>query len=589
MSLAVKLLHIGQHQITFSKRIVVMNRTACLIYFCLFTISTPALHAATPHTPADILELRQEAERAYKERDAEYALVLFQQLVEQFPDDPEIWFGLSRAYEWSGDLEKAIGAAERVQELGFVSASYLSHRLAQLNALAGHPEAALRWLARALEEGYEDRPLIQSDEAFVALLENPEFVRLAAILPPDVTDRTAGLRFDIDYMVEEAQRMHAGLDRPAFSSRFIQEAETLREAIPALSDAQVLAGLMRLLATLSDGHTGIYGASSDSPLTINGATLPLKFYVFDEDVYIVDGIGPVAELAGSRILKFGDLPAEETLQRMSEYRGLDNQMTWKWMGPQFYLGRMLMLQQVGATDSTGSITLTLQDAAGHVTVQDVDSGDFNFRRKLRPSPAATGEVPLYLTNVDTNYWMKSFPDQHAVYFQFNQVRNDDDLSIEDFAAQLAKRLHTESAKNLIVDVRHNNGGNNSLVRPLIRALVGFENASSENQIYVITGRNTFSAAQNFINRIEQWTNAIFVGEPSSSSPNFVGEETNLLLPYSRIRGSISTRYWQDSDPGDKRAWITPAVPVKPTAAAYFSGEDAALDAIFKIITTDLDQ
>ena len=566
-----------------------MKLTACLIFSYMLIFSESALHAAAEHGSADILELRQEAERAYKERDAEYAQLLFQQLAEQFPDDPEAWFGLSRAYEWSGDLDEAIAAAERVQELGYFSASYLSHRLAQLYALDGQPEAALRWLARALEEGYEDRPQIQSDEAFVSLLQDPEFVRLAAILPSHVTDRTAGLRFDIDYLVEEAQRMHAGLDRPAFSSHFVQEAKALQMAIPELSDAEVLTSVMRLLAILSDGHTGIYGADRDTPLDITQETLPLKFYLFDEVVYIVDGIGPAAEFAGSRVLKFGDLSAEETMQGMSKFRGLDNPMTWKWMAPQFYLGRMLMLQQVGATTSTESVTLTLQDAAGQVSVQKIHSGDFNVRRKLRSSPAATGEVPLYLQNVDIEYWMQSFSDQRAVYFQFNQVRNGEDQSIEDFATQLAERLVKENARNLIIDVRHNNGGNNTLVRPLIRTLVSFESASPGNKIYVITGRNTFSAAQNFINRIEQWTDAIFVGEPSSSSPNFVGEETNLLLPYSRIRGSISTRYWQDSSPGDNRAWITPAVPVNPTAAAYFSGEDTAMDAIFKIITVELDQ
>lgn len=564
-----------------------MNRTACLIFSCALVLSMLALHTAAAKEPADILELRQEAERAYKDRDAENAQLLFLQLADEFPEDPDVWFGLSRAYEWSGELDKAIDAAERVQDLGYFSAAYLSHRLAQLNALAGNPDEALHWLAYALQEGYEDRPSLQSDEAFVNLQQNPEFMRLAAILPPHLSDRTDGLRFDIDYLVEEAQRMHAGLDRPAFSSQFIAAAKTLHDAIPASTDAEVLVGLMRLLASLSDGHSGIYGPDSDTPLDIDLATLPLKFYVFDEGTYIVDGIGAAAELAGSRVLKFGDLSAEDTLQRLSEYRGVDNPMTWQWMGPQFYLGRTLMLQQVGAITSTESVTLTLRDAAGNVSVQKIDSGDFDIRRKLRPSPAAQGEVPLYLTNVDTNYWMQSFPEHRAVYFQFNKVRNGDDQSIEEFAAQLAERLIKEETKNLIIDVRHNNGGNNSLVRPLIRASVAFENAARGNKIYVITGRNTFSAAQNFINRTERWTDAIFVGEPSSSSPNFVGEETNLLLPYSRIRGSISTRFWQDSDPDDQRAWITPAVPVKPTAAAYFSNEDAAMDAIFKIITSEL--
>jgi hypothetical protein len=176
-----------------------------------------------------------------------------------------------------------------------------------------------------------------------------------------------------------------------------------------------------------------------------------------------------------------------------------------------------------------------------------------------------------------------------LYFQFNQVRNTDDESIAEFADQLAALLANEDPSALIVDMRHNNGGNNTLVQPLVKTLITYEQRSESNQIYVITGRNTFSAAQNFINRIEQWTDAVFVGEPSASSPNFVGEETTLLLPYSRVRGSISNRYWQDSQPFDQRPWITPALPVAPTAADYFSGRDAALEAILEVVANNRDR
>ena len=30
---------------------------------------------------------------------------------------------------------------------------------------------------------------------------------------------------------------------------------------------------------------------------------------------------------------------------------------------------------------------------------------------------------------------------------------------------------------------------------------------------------------------------------------------------SRVRGSLSNRYWQDSDPWDDRPWIAPDLPV----------------------------
>jgi tetratricopeptide (TPR) repeat protein len=568
---------------------IVMKRAIYPIVFATLILLSSTAPGESSLTPADYLELREDAERAYRDRDAEAATALYLQLTEEFPGDSEMWFGLSRAYEWSGDLPKAISTAMHVQKLGYASRASLSYRLAQLNAMAGHPNEALRWIDQALAEGYEERPDIQSDEVFAALHDDPEFIRLAAIIPDNGLTRNDGLRFDIDYLVEEAQRMHGSHERQAFSAEFEFAAQNLEKTIPDISDAQFLTGIMQLLAILADGHTGIYGPDSDTPLDISGKMLPLKFYWFDEGVYIVDGIGPMAAYAGQQVLKFGDMSAREALEKLSAYRGLDNPMMWKWMGPQFYLVQLQMLQIIGATPSTEQIQLTLQDADGQVSTKSFDGGDRNMQRKLRPSPAAKGDVPMYLTNIDTEFWMQSLPEQGAVYFQFNQVRNSEEQSIADFAMELGRELAKERVTTLIIDVRHNNGGNNSLVRPLIKTMVGFEQASSENQIYVITGRNTFSAAQNFVNRIEQWTEAMFIGEPSSSRPNFVGEETNLLLPYSRIRGSISTRFWQDSDPGDDRIWITPKVPVPPTAEDYFNGRDAAMEAILELVTQARDR
>lgn len=86
--------------------------------------------------------------------------------------------------------------------------------------------------------------------------------------------------------------------------------------------------------------------------------------------------------------------------------------------------------------------------------------------------------------------------------------------------------------------------------------------------------------------MERWTDAVFAGEPSSSSPNFAGEETGLVLPYSRVRGSISTRYWQDSDPGDRRPWIAPRIPVTLSSTDYFANRDPVLEAVLQLIATE---
>lgn len=414
---------------------------------------------------------------------------------------------------------------------------------------------------------------VAAQPAFEALDEN-ELARL---------DREAGLAYDLDFLVAETQARHADPERPAYSPAFLDYAESLRASFPELSDLDVMVGFMRLLAILDDGHTTIYGPGRDSRLEIDGGTLPVKFYAFEEGVYIADGLGGAAEYAGSRVISIGSMEVASILDELAELRGGENEHTWLWMGPQFYLPQIAMLRAVAAVGPEGAASLTLEAPDGEVRVVELAAGNSAPPRKLRSSPALRGPVPDYLSRVDDNFWMQPLPAKDALYLQFNQVRDSEDMSLAELAEQLRLRLRETGARHLIIDVRHNNGGNNRLLRPLLQTLIAFEQEDEGHRIYLISGRNTFSAAQNFINRLERWTDAIFVGEPSASSPNFVGEETSLELPWTGLVGSLSDHYWQDSDPGDEREFIAMDIAVPVTAADYFAGRDAALEAVLRDI------
>ena len=120
-----------------------MKRAIYPIVFATLLLLSSTAPGESSLSPADYLELREDAERAYRDRDAESATALYLQLTEVYPGDSEMWYGLSRAYEWSGDLPRAISTAVKVQKLGFVSRASLSYRLAQLNAMAGHTDDLL--------------------------------------------------------------------------------------------------------------------------------------------------------------------------------------------------------------------------------------------------------------------------------------------------------------------------------------------------------------------------------------------------------------------------------------------------------------
>ena len=69
------------------------------------------------------------------------------------------------------------------------------------------------------------------------------------------------------------------------------------------------------------------------------------------------------------------------------------------------------------------------------------------------------------------------------------------------------------------------------------------------------------------------------GEPTGSSPNFIGEETIFTLPYSKVLANVSDLYWQSAWPMDYRTWIAPQIYTPPTFAAFSASRDPALEAI----------
>ena len=130
---------------------------------------------------------------------------------------------------------------------------------------------------------------------------------------------------------------------------------------------------------------------------------------------------------------------------------------------------------------------------------------------------------------------------------------------------------------MVIDIRCNNGGDNTLLRPFVVSLIR-SRFNQSGHLYVVIGRLTFSAAVNFATQIERYTEVRFVGEPTEAPPNHYGETQRLVLPHSGITVLYSLLFWQDAGPRDTRPWIAPAIVVSPTFADYRAGRDPVLDA-----------
>lgn len=130
--------------------------------------------------------------------------------------------------------------------------------------------------------------------------------------------------------------------------------------------------------------------------------------------------------------------------------------------------------------------------------------------------------------------------------------------------------------------RYSGGGGKSLglLDPLLAVLRAYTSGVRAGRLVVISGRNTFSAGQVFLSRAEHEARAEVVGEPSSSKPNFVGEENAVVLPWSGALTSISNRY-HETIPGDRRVWIEPRPLTELRSTDYFANRDPVVERILE--------
>jgi hypothetical protein len=256
---------------------------------------------------------------------------------------------------------------------------------------------------------------------------------------------------------------------------------------------------------------------------------------------------------------------------------------------------MEVQEYLGIAEGTGAVDLVLEDADGTretVTVESVPFDHKIYRRQfdgvVTMRDHAPEPKPLWAKYADidsVHYAFEYLPDDDFVYFYFDSVRNHDHgESLEDFSRRLFDFIDENDVGALVIDVRLNHGGNNYLVQPIIHDIIRSDRIGDPGTLFVITGRETFSACQNFVNRLEREAEPWFVGEPTASRPNFVGEGNHIVLPYSGLDVRGSSRYWQDSISDDTRRWIAPHLRADMTSSDYAFNHDPCMATIRAYLT-----
>ena len=460
----------------------------------------------------------------------EQAAKAFKMLSEENPVNGEFSFNLGTALAKIGDFPSAITAHKQSLETGFKKGRNIN-QIAINYAQSGNSTEAIKWIKKGLFTPksiyYED---LSSVPAFEILKTEKDFIEL-------LSDGEAETRHeqwiqDLDFLDETYRNIHFDPFKKLTETDWVGEIKFLKEEINDLSDTAIIVRLMQLMAKSGDGHTFVRPFLQGD---MKFSMYPMQLYQFKEGIFVTAINDKYAGAVGSKLIAINGKPIKDILPLFHSIVSTDNSMGYK---ENIYLLPLAeVLFELGITNDLYKTTFTFEDESGNSFSEYMEAADFNPALWNVQLPPPGNDLPLYRSNPARHFWSKELPEVNAMYLQLNINFSMPDQDIESFYDDLFNRIEENAIENLIIDIRNCPGGNSFNNKPLIEHIIKNKLINQNGHLYTVIGRRTFSAAMNLATDLEQWTNTIFIGEPTGSKPNFVGETNFIVLPNSKLTGS----------------------------------------------------
>lgn len=409
----------------------------------------------------------------------------------------------------------------------------------------------------------------------------------------------ADWRVELEQMVKDLRAHHPDPFTKIGSLTFLREAEALKAALPALTEEQRVVRAMRLIASLGDGHTVL---EPDSPAF--AWWYPIRLYEFTDGYFVTSAHKSVAELAGAQVLEIAGRPVSEVIMAARALISGDN--VFDKMEKLGAVHNAALMKGLGYAATSGELKIKCKLRDGKLEERSLTPSQANrndasfgwrYQREMfglpfsapndwisayRNLPASAfrqndATRPPHLT-VAAPYVARALPEQQSFYIQLNQT---DDTTMLTFFQNTMKEVDQVKPRRLLLDLRYNFGGDSSQVPTLIHELLARANNQPWKDLYVLTGRKTFSAGVNLLAALLKDVPLTIVGEPPGAPFNFYGDAREFKYPRTGLRLHASELRHQFSPSNDVSEFVPVDTPALFAFADYAAGRDPAVDAILR--------
>ena len=388
---------------------------------------------------------------------------------------------------------------------------------------------------------------------------------------------------DLKFLQETIHKDYSFLFKKTTKEAFDEDVETLHNNIPNLQEHEIVVGLARLVSSFKYGHT-VLGFRYQQHIGFH--QIPVNMYVYNDGVYIQGIHKDYADALGAKVIAVAGVPVMEAMNAIAPVVPSENDQFFKAYAPLYLSSPEVLHAQRVIKELSDSVELTLEKN-GKTFKQIFKTLPTGERIPTEYSLVQQNEdwldarnqdiTPNYLKQLDKIYYYEYLPEQKTVYVRQSQIQDDPSEAIPAFYTRVFDFIDKNDVEKLIIDVRLNGGGNNYKNKPIITGIIKSEKINKVGNLFVIIGRRTFSACQNLVNEMSNYTNAIFVGEPTSENINFYGDNNRVELPNSKIPAYLSFAWWQDKPQWEGGDWTAPHLAVDMSFEDYKTNNDPVLD------------
>jgi tetratricopeptide (TPR) repeat protein len=396
---------------------------------------------------------------------------------------------------------------------------------------------------------------------------------------------------DLKFLQEKVHKDYSFLFKNITASEFDDAVAKFHKSIPSMKDHEILAGFAKIVSSFKYGHTNI--GWRESPVKYH--VVPVNFYWFSDGMYVEGADKKYADIVGAKLINVEGVPVMKALEAVKPLVPVENDQYSKAYGlDMLNIPEALNAQKV-SKELKASVTYTFEKDGKKFdkTIEALPAfrlpRDYGYAKVNNEWTSAREQsvTPNYLKNIDKIYYFEYLPESKTVYVRQSQVQDDKTEAIPAFYKKVFEFIEKNDVERMVLDVRLNGGGNNYKNKPVVAGIIESKKINQPGKLFVILGRRTFSACQNLVNELHNYTNAVFVGEPTSENINFYGDNRRIDLPKSKLPVMLSFAWWQDKPQWENDQWLAPQVAVDMSFADYKTNKDPVLEACLKFSDKDM--